>query len=345
MSTNTHPWVVGVDLGGSNLRVAVYRELGAAAAACCANGQALAQEPAAVVRHPVGEDRRMETIVDRIVGMVNEVLGAVGVSRVAVVPVGVGVAAMLSDRRGTVANSPHLGWRNLAFGPALAKRLGPARPVGVYNDVNAVAYGEFGVGAGAGSRDMLCVYIGTGVGGGLVMNGQLIEGATNCAGEIGHVKVAWNEDAARCNCGGRGCVEAYVGGSYVQSRIRRELTNGARSLAIDLAGGDASAVNPGHVDAAAAEGDPWALALWTELAPLLAVAMGNAITLVNPDRVVLGGGMFGRTPTLRDQALLALSLVTPPALLDPVDIVMAALGDDAGLVGSALLADAGVSLI
>lgn len=343
--TRSHPWVVGVDLGGSNLRVAAYRELGAAAAACGQRGEALAQEPAAVVRRPVGEDRRMEAIIARIADAIGEVLGAVGVSRVTVVPVGVGIAAMLSDRKGTVANSPHLGWRNAAFGPALAKKLGPARPIGVYNDVNAVAYGEFGVGAGAGARDMLCVYIGTGIGGGLVMNGELVEGATNCAGEIGHVKVAWGDDAARCNCGGRGCVEAYVGGSYVQARIRRELANGARSLAVDLAGGDASAVNPGHVDAAAAEGDPWALALWTELAPLFAVALGNAITLLNPDRVVLGGGMFGRTPTLRDQSLLALSLVSPPALLDPADIVMAALGDDAGLVGSALLADAGVSLI
>ncbi|MBZ0237159.1 MAG: ROK family protein [Deltaproteobacteria bacterium] len=343
--TSSHPWVVGVDLGGSNLRVAVYRDLGAAAASCCAAGTSLAQEPAAVVKRPVGDDRRMESIVERTVACINDVLGQVGVSRVAVVPVGVGVAAMLSDRKGTVANSPHLGWRNVAFGPALARRLGPARPVGVYNDVNAIAYGEFGVGAGAGARDMLCVYVGTGIGGGLVMNGQLVEGATNCAGEIGHVKVAWGEDAAPCNCGQRGCVEAYVGGSYVQARIRRELANGARSLAIDLAGGDASAVNPGHVDAAAADGDPWALALWTELAPLFAVALGNAITLCNPDRVVLGGGMLGRTPTLRDQAVVALSLVTPPALLDPVDIVMATLEDDAGLVGSALLADAGVSLI
>jgi len=261
------------------------------------------------------------------------------------VPVGVGLAAMLADRKGTVANSPHLGWRNVAFGPLLAKRLGPARPVGVYNDVNAITFGEFGVGAGAGARDLLCVYIGTGIGGGLVVNGALAEGATACAGEIGHVKVAWGEDAARCNCGGRGCVEAYVGGSYVQARIRAELAGGPRSLAVEPAGGQGQAVPPGHVDQAAADGDPWALALWTELAPLFAIALGNAITLLNPDRVVLGGGMFGRTPTLRDQALVALSLVTPPALLDPVDIVMAALGDDAGLVGSALLADTGVSLI
>lgn len=340
-----HEWVVGVDLGGSNLRVAAYHQLADAADEAKRSGTPLAKEPAAVVRRPVGDDRRLETLLGAIEAAVDEVLGVVGVSKVAVVPVGVGIAAMLSDRRGTVANSPHLGWRDVAFGPMLKKLLGPARPVGTYNDVNAIAFGEYGVGAGAGARDLLCVYVGTGIGGGLVVNGALAEGATSCAGEIGHVKVTWGEDAARCNCGGRGCVEAYVGGSYVQARIRAELTNGQRSLAVDLAGGDATIVNPGHVDQAAAEGDPWALALWTELAPLLAVALGNAITLLNPDRVVLGGGMLGRTPTLRDQTLVALSLVTPPALLDPVTIVDAALGDDAGLVGSALLADAGVSLV
>ncbi|MBE7448886.1 MAG: ROK family protein [Kofleriaceae bacterium] len=344
MSPPRHPWVVGVDLGGSNLRVAAYRDLGAAAAAARTAGRALAQAPAAVIRRPVGSDRSVETIIERIAAAVRDVLAEVGASPVAVVPVGIGLAAMLADRRGTVANSPHLGWRDVAFGPALARRLGPARPVGVYNDVNAITYGEFGVGAGAGARDLLCVFVGTGIGGGLVVNGALAEGATACAGELGHVKVAWGDDAAPCNCGGRGCVEAYVGGAYVLARIRRELAGGARSLAVDLAGGDPEQVHPGHVDAAAAEGDPWALGLWTELAPLFAVALGNAITLLNPDRVVLGGGLLGRTPTLRDQALLALSLVTPPALLDPVSIVLAALGDDAGIVGAALLADAGVSL-
>jgi glucokinase len=344
-SMRSHPWVVGVDLGGSNLRVAAYHELEAAVAAARDANRPLAKEPAAVVRRPVGTDRRVETIMGHMADAVNEVLGVVGVSPVTRVPVGVGIAAMLADRKGTVANSPHLGWRDVAFGPMLAKKLGPARPVGIYNDVNAITYGEYGVGAGAGSRDMLCVYVGTGIGGGLVVNGALAEGATSCAGEIGHVKVTWGDDAAPCNCGGRGCVEAYVGGSYVLARVRKELAAGQRSLAVDLAGGNPAAVHPGHVDQAAAEGDAWALAMWTELAPLLAVALGNAITLLNPDRVVLGGGMLGRTPTLRDQTLVALSLVTPPALLDPVTIVDAALGDDAGLVGSALLADAGVSLV
>ncbi len=341
-----HEWVVGVDLGGTNLRVAAFHQLAVHAAQARRERRSVVPEPTAVVRHRVGDDRRPEAIVEAIAVAVEDVLAQVGVTPAMVVPVGVGIAAMLRDRKGTVANSPHLRWRDVGFGPMLAARLGPTRAIGVYNDVNAIAYGEFGLGAAAGASDVLTVYVGTGIGGGLIVNGQLADGYTNAAGEIGHVKVAWGDDAAPCACGGRGCVEAYVGGVYVQARARAELAASDRSSrALALAGGDPHAVTPGHVDEAAAEGDPWALALWTELAPLLAVALGNAITLLNPERVVLGGGMLGRTPTLKAQTLVALTLVTPTALLDPVEIVDAVLGDDAGLIGAALLASHGVAML
>ncbi|HVK73355.1 MAG TPA: ROK family protein [Kofleriaceae bacterium] len=345
MTAAAPAWVVGVDLGGTNLRVAAFGELGALSARARHERTTLVPEPSAVARRRVGDDRRPEAIVEAIATMVEEVLAKAGVSPVVRVPVGIGIAAMLRDREGLVANSPHLRWRDVPFGDLLAARLGPARPLGIYNDVNAIAYGEFGLGAAAGADDVLTVYIGTGIGGGLIVNGQLADGITNAAGEIGHTKVLWGDDAAPCACGGRGCVEAYVGGTYVQSRARAELARGdVRSLAVDLAGGDPHEVTPGHVDQAAAAGDPWALELWTELAPLLAVAIGNAITLLNPERVVLGGGMLGRTPLLKDQTLTALPMVVPAALLDPVTIVDAVLGDDAGLIGAALLASDGAAM-
>lgn len=341
-----HEWVVGVDLGGTNLRVAAFHRLGDHSALARRERRIIAPTPAAVLRRPLGDDRRPDVIVAAVADAIADVLGQVGASPVVRVPVGVGIAAMLCDRRGTVANSPHLRWRDVAFGARLAARLGPARTLGVYNDVNAIAYGEFGLGAAAGASNVLTVYVGTGIGGGLIINGELADGHTHCAAEIGHVKVAWDDGAAPCACGGRGCVEAYVGGSYVQARARAELSTGdRRSLAVDLAGGDPLAVTPGDIDRAAADGDPWALDLWTELSPLLAVALGNAITLLNPERVVLGGGMLGRTPMLKAQALVALTFVTPSALLDPVEIVDAALGDDAGLVGAALLASDGVAMV
>ena len=316
---------IGIDLGGSNLRVA-----------------SLAPDSATLLdqhKEAVGEPRDPDTIVARIAALVDKLAGGA-----TAVPVGIGIAAMLRDRRGTVANSPHLRWRDVPFGELLAKRLGARFSVGVYNDVNAIVYGEHVFGAAKGFRDVLGVYVGTGIGGGLIVNGALVEGATNCAGEIGHVKVRWDDDAAPCACGQRGCVEAYVGGSYVAKRIAAELAAGAATSTIEIAGG-IDHVTPSHVDQAAAEGDPWALSIWEELAPLLAIALGNAIALLDPERLVLGGGLLGRTPTLYEQVVTMLPLVAPVASMEPLSIAPAVLGDDAGIVGAAALAAHGVSLV
>jgi glucokinase len=316
---------IGIDLGGSNLRAAVFDDH--------------IERPIAVHKEAVGEARGPEAIVERIAAIC-ERLAPSGAT------VGVGIAAMLRDRRGTVAQSPHLYWRDVAFGEWLAKRLGSRYPVGVYNDVNAIVWGEAVAGAARGCRDVLGVYVGTGIGGGVISGGQLVEGATNCAGEIGHAKVRWDDGAAPCACGQRGCVEAYVGGSYVQKRITAEMhTKGKKSLALTLAGGNAELVTPGHIDRAAEEGDDYALALWQELAPILAVALGNAVSILNPERLILGGGMLGRTPTLYHLVEIALTLAVPRPSLEPLSVVPAVLGDDAGLVGSAHLAKTGVSVI
>ncbi len=320
---------VGIDLGGSNLRAAVF-------------GDGDSATPLEVHKEAVGDDRAPEAIVERLARVIERLAGG-GAAPVAV---GVGLAALLRDRRGTVANSPHLRWRNVPFGELLARRLGARYRLGVYNDVNAITWGEAVAGAARGYADVLAVYVGTGIGGGLIVGGQLAEGASNCAGEIGHTKVRWDDDAAPCMCGGRGCVEAYVGGSYVVDRIRRELTRDRpTTTVIDRAGGSIEAVTPSHVDDAALEGDAWALGLWTELAALLSISIGNALALLNSQRLILGGGMLGRTPTLRAMTEIDVMLVAPAASLEPLTIAVAELGDDAGLVGAARLARAGVSII
>ncbi len=325
---------IGIDLGGTNLRGAAFDAAEIAAPASWAQ------------RETVGVERDPETIVERVATMV-ERLSSDGSSSIAV---GVGVAAMLKDRRGGVAVSPHLGWREIAFGELLQARLGARFRLGVYNDVNAITWGEYVAGAARGCRDVLAVYVGTGIGGGVIANGQLIEGSTNCAGEIGHVKVRWDDDAAPCACGSRGCLEAYVGGSYVVRRIAKELASQTKkklskpSRAIAIAG-TLDAVTPSHVDQAAAEGDDWALALWTELGTLLAVALGNALAVLDSERLILGGGLLSRTPTLHALVETALMVVAPQPVLAKLDIVSAELGDSAGIVGAAALAAGGVSLI
>ncbi|HEU4733242.1 MAG TPA: ROK family protein [Kofleriaceae bacterium] len=320
---------IGIDLGGSNLRAAAF-------------GAGDGATPLAVRKEPVGEDRAPEAIVERLARTIEELAGGAD----GPVAVGVGVAALLRDRRGTVASSPHLRWRDVPFGELLRRRLPARYRLGVYNDNNAVTWGEAVAGAGRGCRDVLAVYVGTGIGSGIIVGGQLVEGASNCAGEIGHTKVRWDEDAAPCMCGGRGCVEAYVGGTYLLARIRKELATGRRhTTVIARAGGSLDAVTPGHVDEAALEGDDWALGLWTELAQLLAVALGNALAILNSERLILGGGVLGRTPVLREMTEIDLELVAPPACLEPLTIAVAELGDDAGLVGAARLARDGVSIL
>lgn len=313
---------IGIDLGGSTLRAALFGD-----------GPA----PLATHRELLGDDRSPATVVALLAGVIERLAGDAPS-----VPVGIGLAALLRDRRGSVAVSPHLRWRDVPFGELLARRLGPRFPLGIYNDVNAITWGEAVAGAGRGFRDVLTVYVGTGIGGGLVVGGQLAEGASNCAGEIGHVKVRWGEDAAPCMCGSRGCVEAYAGGSYILARIRRELAEPHRVTSITE---PVATVMPSHVDEAAQNGDVWALDLWTELATLLAVAIGNALAVLNSERLILGGGVLDRTPMLRTMTELNLMMIAPQAILEPLSIACAELGDDAGLVGAARLARDGVSLI
>ncbi|HSN26781.1 MAG TPA: ROK family protein [Kofleriaceae bacterium] len=291
---------VGIDLGGSTLRAALVDE-----------------SHAIVERHRelLGEPRDPQTIVENVARVV-EGLADRG-------PVGIGIAAMLSDREGTVANSPHLRWRDVPFGRLLAARLGERYPLVVTNDVNAIIWGELVAGAARGCRDVLGVYVGTGIGGGVVANGALVEGVTNAAGEIGHTKVRWDRDAAPCQCGQRGCIEAYAGGSYLLARIARET---------------GTAGTPADVDRLAAAGDPWALALWHELAPLLSITLGNAVALLNPERLVLGGGVLSRTPTLVAMVRAHMAETTNGPSWGPLSVVLAELGDDAGLVGAAHLA-------
>ncbi len=323
-------YAIGIDLGGTNLRAALFRD---PLELLARPGADSAIEPVRHHRELTGDDRGPEIIADRLARLVFDIASDVDDT----VPVGIGFAGMLRGHEGVVAQSPHLHWRDVALGDLMRARLGPRFPVGIYNDVNAITYGEHVVGAGRGARDLLAVFVGTGVGGGIVAGGELITGSDHCAAEIGHMKVVLGDDARLCACGLRGCVEAYAGGSFLERRVRDELAAGASSRAVDLGGGP-DHVRLSHVDVAAAGGDAYALALYAEVAPLLGATLANAVTLLNPQRLILGGGVLSRTPVLREQVVAAFEAYCNPPALASVEVTTAALGDDAGIVGSALLA-------
>jgi len=332
--------VIGIDLGGTNMRAALYRGLAAAAEVAARDplgpDEERALRPVAERREKVGSERAADRLVERMGGLVDSLLEEAG-ARGQTVPVGIGLAGMLRGQSGIVAQSPHLGWRNVSLGDMMRARLGDRHRVVVENDVNAITWGEFVMGAGRDVTDVLAVYIGTGIGGGAVCDSKLLRGGTGCAVEIGHTKVVYDDTARQCACGLKGCVEAYAGGEPLQRRVRAELAGGARSAAVGIAGSP-EAVNPGHLDAAAAEGDDYALNLWLEIGPLVGVALANAVTLFNPNRLILGGGVLSRTPGLKEHIIAAVEVAINPPAQEDLAIENAALGDDAGLVGSALLA-------
>jgi glucokinase len=307
---------IGVDLGGTNVRLAVV------------DTEAGKVTKETKLKLPATDPETVTRLIAESIARLDAPAG---------VPLGVGVAAMLRGDTGIVENAPNLGWRGVDLRGLLGAAL-PGRVVELNNDVGAIAYGEFAYGAGRGAHDILCVYAGTGIGGGIVSAGKLVTGASHVAGEIGHTKVVLDDGARACNCGMKGCVEAYAGGKKIAERARAELSAGATSKAVALAGGDPQEVHAGHLDEAARGGDAYATRLWDEIAPLVGAALANAVTVLNPARVIVGGGVLWGAVALRERVLQHYRRFVNPPAGRACEIVPAQLGEDAGLLGSSSLA-------
>jgi glucokinase len=311
---------IGIDLGGTHLRGVVLDE---------ATGS-IAEELLAV-----GQDRAPEAVADRLAELVGRLLAAEGAAEGAeIAGVGIGVAAWLNGQTGVVHNAPNLGWRDVPLRDLLASRLD--LPFRLVNDLTAITYGEWKMGAARGATNLLCVFVGSGLGAGLVLGGQLHEGATGIAGELGHITV--EPDGRPCNCGRRGCLEAYVGGHYLEERVREAAAAGGHAGALQAAGGQVEDITCTALEVAWRNGDPDARALYEEAARWLAIGLGTAIQVLNPDTLVLGGGVMGACPGYRSLALEALHQDCPSAMLHPCHLVPPKLGRLSGAMGAALLA-------
>jgi glucokinase len=222
----------------------------------------------------------------------------------------------------------------------LAAMLGRRRPGGailVDNDATCAAWAEVAQGAAVGATHVLMVTIGTGIGGGLVVNGRLHRGRHGFAGEIGHMIV--DPDGPLCPCGQRGCWERYASGSGLGWMAREAAHAGRVPVVLDLAGGDAEDVRGEHVTTAAAAGDPDARAVMARFAWWVARGLANLANVVDPVLVVLGGGMAEAGEALLEPARTAFAALIEGAGHRPdVPLVVAALGERAGAVGAALLA-------
>jgi glucokinase len=316
---------LGVDLGGTNARAALVDE---------ASGALVASLK---LRH---EDRSPAAVARTVAGAVRGAALQAGVAPSSLGGAGVGVAGQCLGSTGVVLNAPNLGWRDVAFGALLASELG--LPVRIVNDLSAAAWGERAFGAARGVDDVALVFVGSGVGAGLILGGRLHEGGSGVAGELGHIKVAPRGAQPRpCGCGEWGCLEAYAGGMNLAARVREDLAAGQAAAVLAAAGGDPARLSASAVEAAYAAGDPYARALWADLGELLGTAVANLCTLLNPSRLLLGGGVLLGCPSLLRIVQAQLLDKTLRAARRGLSVELAGLGDDAGVVGAALLDPAG----
>ncbi len=315
---STGTWAIGIDLGGTKLKVAQVHE----------DGQ---------VGHQIHLPTNIQAGPAAIQSEIVTAIHAIG-KEAASPPagVGIGVAGQVDLRDGTVRFAPNLGWRNIPVQTNL--RLVLELPVLVMNDVRAATWGEWLHGAGQGCRDLVCLFVGTGIGGGVVSGGQMLIGHSNTAAELGHIVVDMNGPA--CTCGNRGCLEALAGGWAIARRAQEAISaDPSRSaLLLEMARGQKDAVSAEHVFAAAKAGDPLSLRLVDEVRRVLIAGAVSIVNAVNPSRFIWGGGVIGGFPELIEQISRGVKKQALFAATEQLDIIPAQLGADAGVVGAAALA-------
>lgn len=267
-------YVIGIDIGGTNLVVGAVREDGT-------DHQFLRSEPTRPEEGPDG-------VLDRLVRLARSVIDdTLALPGAAVLGVGVGAPGPLSTTTGVVFLTPNLGWVDLPLRQRLADALG--YPTTLDNDANCAVLGEWWRGAARGTRQALGVTIGTGVGGGVIIDGRLYHGATDCAGEFGHATL--DPQGRRCKCGNYGCLEAYASGPAIALRAVEAIQAGAPSTIAELVGGQLEAVTAQHVYDAARDGDELALEVVRDAARYLGAGIANLINIFNPEVVVVCGGV------------------------------------------------------
>ena len=310
------PLAIGVDIGGTKVAAGLVDEEGAVLAR--ARRLTPSRDPGAVEATIVEVVRELHRDV--------EIAG-----------VGIGAAGFVDAARSRVMFAPHLAWRDEPLRDAVGAALG--LPVIVENDANAAAWAEWRFGAARGETRLVCVTLGTGIGGGIVLDGEVQRGRWGMAGEFGHMVVV--PDGRRCECGNRGCLEQYASGN-VLGREARELAEAGSPVTVGLlerVGGDVSALVGPLITEAAQDGDPTAIELFGEVGRWLGIGLANLAAALDPGTFVIGGGVSAAGELLLGPARDSFRrTLTGRGFRPEARIVAAALGPEAGLVGAADLA-------
>jgi glucokinase len=276
-----------------------------------------------------------EDVIGRIVDVARKALDKSGIAIKKIDCIGVGAPGPLDPVGGVVHEAPNLGWKNVKLAGILREILG--QPVFLSNDVDAGTWGEYLMGAGKGSRNCLGAFVGTGLGGGLVFDGKLYRGSGFMAGEIGHLLM--DRDGPTCGCGRRGCLEVYTSRTYIARSIWKQVDKGRKSIITGLVDEPGGQIRSSMLKTAVDEGDKLVMEAVQDSAWMLGLGLGSVCNLINPDCIVLGGGVIEALGDFyMGQVEEGFKVHSFKTARKSVKIVTASLGDDAGVTGAALLA-------
>lgn len=308
---------IGVDLGGTKIDIGLVDETG-------------------IIHH----HERVETLVALgPMAIEKQILTSIrAMQEKTVAPllgIGIGVAGQIDPQTGTVVFAPNLKWHNIALRENMEKALN--LPVRIINDARALTMGEWQYGAGKGFHDILCLFIGTGIGGGVVSNGTLLCGCSNTFGEAGHMTIDYN--GPPCTCGKRGCLETFCGGWGIAARARdaieKEGIGAASRKIMELAGNQVDKITANHVVQAFRLGDPLARQLVDQMSIALVAGCASLVNILNPCRLILGGGFVEGMPEIIEIVDKGVKNDSLKAATKSLEVVRAKLGKEQGVLGSA----------
>ncbi len=310
-------YIVGIDVGGTNIVAGTVAEDGS--------------EVIGLVSEPTVPEQGADAVVTRIVKLARASMAEARRDGKEVVGVGIGSPGPLDTRRGVVLLTPNLGWTNMPLRDRIGGALG--LPATLDNDANCAIFGEWWRGAARGADYVVGLTIGTGIGGGIVLGGQIYHGASDIAGEVGHMSI--DSTGRRCKCGNYGCLEAYASGPAIVARAIEGVEAGAETALPQYVGGDLGRLTAQVVYEAAHDGDAFALEVVRDTAKFLGAGVANLLNIFNPQVVVICGGvtLAGARLFLPLQSEVKRRAFKPA--VDACRIVPGALPGTAGVYGAA----------
>jgi glucokinase len=314
--TKKNKYAIGVDLGGTTIKLGIVTNTGRLIKKISVRTEA---------------EKGPKKVIDNIIAGINQLTSD---SNTKISGIGIGCPGVVTPGKGIVENPPNLpGWKKVNIAKVISKRFN--KRVNVDNDANAAAIGELTFGSGRKYKSFIMITLGTGVGGGIVINKKIYHGDFGAAGEIGHISIDYK--GPKCNCGSYGCIEAYAGNQYLRDRVRHQLKKHPESKLWKIIGNDLNKVSPRNVQLAAETGDAFAKSVIEELGFHLGSAFASLCNVLDVSVFIMGGGIAGFGKPLFDSIKKTISRRVMAPIRPRVRVLPAKLKNDAGIKGASAL--------